>query len=746
MTRLVKYLKPFLGFVLISFLLLLVQANSDLALPDYMSRIVNVGIQQGGIENAVPVAIRQSEMDKLLLFMSTDERTGVLSDYTLVNEDSVDYDAYVQDYPALADQAIYVLTNLDSVEIDRINPIMGRALLVVSTIEEAVADPAQAAALAETFHIDISMLPAGSDPFALLAQLSPDQLSQLITATDEQFTALGESTIIQQAAIIIKAEYTTLGMDTTALQNRYILSTGGIMLLLSLLSAICAVSVGYLAARTAAGVGRDLRKNIFRKVQNFSSTEFGTFSTASLITRSTNDVTQIQMLVVMMIRMVFYAPIIGVGGVIRALSKDASMWWILALVVGVLLVMITVIYLVAVPRFKIVQKLVDRLNLVTRENLSGMMVIRAFDRQAHEENRFDGANRDLTQTTLFINRVMMMLMPFMMLLMNGMSALIIWTGAHQIAQASMQVGDMIAFMQYAMQIISAFLMLSMMFIILPRAEVSADRIADVLETEPVIKDPTQPKHFHESFDATVEFQQAFFRYPGAEEDVLRGINFTTRPGQTAAIVGTTGSGKSTVVSMIPRFYDVTAGAILIDGIDIRELSQRELRERIGYVSQKNMLFSGTIASNLRYANEEATDEELVHALEIAQAADFVLNMPEGLNTEVSEAGINLSGGQKQRLAIARALVKKSPIYVFDDCFSALDFKTEAALRRALRENLTASNIIMVTQRVASVKEVDQIIVLDEGKIVGLGTHTELMETSKTYQEIATSQLSLKELI
>jgi ATP-binding cassette subfamily B protein len=745
MTRILKYIKPFWIFVLAAFLLLSVQAYSDLALPDYMSRIVNVGIQQGGVQNAVPVAVRQSEMNKLVLFMSPADRTGVLNDYTLVTQSSPNYATSLKSYPALANEPVYVLNNLDSAEISRLNPIIGKALLAVSGIQQAAANPAQASQMAQSLGIDLSKLPPGTDPFAALAQMPPAQLAQITAAIDKQFATLGESTIVQMAAPAVKAEYTALGMNTTTLQNNYLLSTGGIMLLLSLLSAACAVAVGYAAARTAAGLGRDLRKNIFRKVQNFSGTEFASFSTASLITRSTNDVTQIQMFIVMMIRMVFYAPIIGVGGVIRALSKDTSMWWILALVVGVLLVLIGVIYLVAVPRFKVVQKLVDRLNLVARENLSGMMVIRAFDRQGFEENRFDSANRDLTQNTLFINRVMMIMMPVMMLLMNGMSALIIWIGAHQIALASMQVGDMIAFMQYAMQIVFSFLMLSMMFIILPRAEVSADRIADVLETEPVIVDPERPKHFHELLDATVEFRQASFRYPGAEEDVLHDIEFAARPGQTTAIVGTTGSGKSTVVSLIPRFYDVTGGVILIDGVDIRQVSQHDLRERIGYVSQKSTLFSGTVAENLRYGNENATDEELIRALEIAQAADFVLSMPDGLDTEVSESGTNLSGGQKQRLAIARALVKKSPIYVFDDSFSALDFKTEAALRRALRENLADSNVIMVTQRVASVKEADQIIVLDEGRVVALGTHAELMATSETYREIATSQLTIEEL-
>jgi ATP-binding cassette subfamily B protein len=518
-----------------------------------------------------------------------------------------------------------------------------------------------------------------------------------------------------------------------------------LMLLLTLLSVACTISVGFLSARIAAGLARDLRRNIFQRVESFSSTEFNKFSTASLITRSTNDITQIQTVVVMMMRMVIYAPIIGVGGIIRALAKSASMWWIIALAVIVLLCLITTIFSIALPRFKIVQNLIDRLNLVTRENLSGMMVIRSFNMQGFEEKRFDKANVDLTSVSLFINRIMVVMMPVMMLIMNGVSVLIIWVGAHQVANSQIQVGDMIAFMQYALQIVFAFLMLSIMFIILPRASVSADRIADVLETAPQIKDLENPQQFSSPFRGTIEFRNVNFRYPGAEEDVLHDISFTAKPGQTTAFIGTTGSGKSTIVNLIPRFYEVTDGAICVDGIDIREVRQHDLREKIGYVPQKGTLFSGTIASNLRYADENASDEDLKLAADISQSTEFISTKPEGMQTEIAQGGMNVSGGQKQRLSIARALVKNAPIYIFDDSFSALDFKTDAALRKALKEHTGSSTLLIVTQRIATVKNAEQIIVLDEGKIAGKGNHEELMETCEVYRGIALSQLSKEEM-
>jgi ATP-binding cassette subfamily B multidrug efflux pump len=746
MLRLLKYLKPYSLLILFTILLLFIQANADLALPDYMSKIVNNGIQQGGVENAVPKAIRQSEMDRLFLFMSAEDKTLILRSYSLVDQNSPDYAKYVQTYPALANQPIYVLNDIDRAQIDQLNPIMGKSLLVVSSLEQIMADPSKAAAMAQSFNFDLSKLPPGTDIFTLLAQLPPAQLDQMASAVQEKFATLGESMINQMAVGAVKTEYDALGMDTSQLQTNYILHTGMLMLLISLLSISCTIVVGFLAARTAAGSARDIRKEVFKTVESFSNTEFDKFSTASLITRSTNDITQIQMVVVMVMRMVFYAPIIGVGGVIRAIGKSASMWWIIALAVIVLLGLILTVFTIALPKFRIIQSLIDRLNLVTRENLSGMMVIRAFNKQEFEEKRFDIANQDLTSTNLFVARIMVTMMPVMMMVMNGLSLTIIWVGAHQVAESTMQVGDMMAFMQYAMQIVFAFLMLSMMFIILPRASVSGGRVADVLETKPVIQDPHEPKHWDDGFAGAIEFQNVFFRYPGAQEDVLHDITFTAYPGQTTAFIGSTGCGKSTVVNLIPRFYDVTGGAVLIDGTDIRQVTQTDLRQRIGYIPQKGMLFSGTIESNLRYADEDADPETIKESIDIAQADEFIFAKPEGLEAEISQGGTNVSGGQKQRLAIARALVKKPPIFIFDDSFSALDFKTDSALRKALKEKTGSSTVLIVTQRVSTIKNADQIIVLDEGRVVGKGKHNDLMENCEPYREIALSQLSLEELI
>jgi ATP-binding cassette subfamily B multidrug efflux pump len=745
MLRLLRYLKPYRLLVLITVALLFVQANADLALPDYLSKIVNVGIQQGGVENAVPVAIRQTEMDKLTIFMSAADKTRVLSDYTLVDTSSSDYASNVKLYPILAQEPVYVLKKVDSTETTWLDPVMGRAFLVVSGIQLVMADPTKAAAMGAAMGIDLSKLPAGTDIFTILGKLPPAAITQLSSTFDSKMAALGTSMIIQAAAASIKAEYTALGMDTGKLSSNYIIHIGLLMLLVTLLSGACTIIVGFLSARTAAGLARDLRRNVFQRVESFSSTEFDKFSTASLITRSTNDITQIQMVVIMMMRMVIYAPIIGVGGVIRAIGKGANMWWIIALAVVVLLGLILTVFAIALPKFKAIQSLIDRLNLVTRENLSGMMVIRAFNMQDFEEERFDKANVNLTNTLRFVNRIMVIMMPLMMFVMNAVMLTIIWVGAHQVAESTMQVGDMMAFMQYAMQILFSFLMLAMMFIILPRASVSGDRIAAVLETEPVIKDPETPTQFPEPFKGTIEFRNVCFRYPSAEEDVLHNISFTAQPGQTTAFIGTTGSGKSTIVSLIPRFYDVTEGAVILDGIDVREVAQHDLRDHIGYIPQKSSLFSGTIEDNLRYADENASDEDLKLAADIAQASEIVAEKPEGMQSEISQGGANVSGGQKQRLAIARALVKKAPIYIFDDSFSALDYKTDAALRKSLKEHTSSSALLIVTQRIATIKNAEQIIVLDEGRIVGKGTHQELMKDCEVYRGIALSQLSKEEL-
>ncbi|AKA69696.1 ABC transporter ATP-binding protein [Clostridium scatologenes] len=740
MLRLLKYLKPFIGLIIAAIALLFVQAICDLALPDYMSNIVNVGIQQGGIENSIPQAVRKSKMDKLTLFIFGKDKDTVMSNYVFVDKSSKDYDKYVKEYPVLVNEPIYVLKNVSNTEVDKLNPIIGKALLTVSGIENMKAN-----AKGGVINFNGRKLPANTNLFDLFGRLPEDQRGKIMEEGSKKFTALGDKMIVQAAASSVKTEYRALGMNTDKIQNSYIINIGVRMILISLLSAACIVIVGFFAARTAAGLSRNLRSKIFIKVQSFSNVEMNKFSTASLITRTTNDITQIQMLIVIMIRMIFYAPIIGIGGVIKAMSRSTSMSWIIALAVAALLIIIITVIFVSMPKFKIIQKFIDRLNLVTRENLSGIMVVRAFNTQKFEEDRFDKANKDLTDTSLFVNRVMVILFPFMMLIMNGVTVLIVWVGAHQIANSSMQVGDMMAFMQYAMQILFAFLMMSFMFIMIPRASVAGQRIVEVLETDIVINDPNLPKNFDDKLKGVIEFNNVFFKYPGAEENVLNNINFKASPGKTTAIIGATGSGKTTLVSLIPRFYDVTDGQIFIDGIDVREVTQHALRDKIGYVPQKGNLFSGTIESNLKYAKENATEEDLREASEIAQAIEFISDKSDGFKTEISQGGTNVSGGQKQRLAIARALVKKPEIFIFDDSFSALDFKTDAALRKALKAKTSDITVIIVAQRIATIKNAEQIIVLDEGKIVGMGTHKQLMDTCDTYKEIALSQLSKEEL-
>jgi ATP-binding cassette subfamily B protein len=746
MLRLAKYLKPYLLLILIAVALLFAQAMADLALPNYMSDIVNVGIQQGGVESAVPSAIRASEMDRLSLFLTPEEKTTVMTDYTLVDKNSPDYSATVAKYPAAATESVYVLNTTDSAELSKLESPMGKGLLAASMIEQAMADPAKAKALgAAAGGFDLSKLPAGTDLFALLQKLPAAQLDTITSGINKTFASMDSKMLNQAAAGAVKNEYQALGMDAGKLQSSYIFRIGLLMLLVTLASVVCTVLVGYLASRTGAGVARDVRRAVFSKVEGFSKAEFDQFSTASLITRTTNDITQIQMVIIMLMRMVFYAPIIGVGAVIRAVQKSPSMTWIIGLGVVILLGLILSVFAISLPRFKKIQSLIDRLNLVSRENLSGMLVIRAFNTQSFEMNRFDNANKDLTQNSLFVNRVFTVMMPMMMLLMNGLSVLIIWVGAHQVANLTIQVGDMMAFLQYAMQVVFSFLMLSMTFIILPRASVSGGRIADVLKVEPSVRDPDKPQKFAAGSKGVIEFRDVGFRYPGAEENLLCGVTFTAMPGETTAIIGSTGSGKSTVVNLIPRFFDVTEGSILVDGVDIREVSQHDLRDRIGYIPQRGSLFSGTVESNLRYADENATMEDLRRATEIAQASDFIEKMDGGMKAEISQGGTNVSGGQKQRLAIARALVKKPDIYIFDDALSALDFKTDSALRKALKKETGESTMIIVTQRVSTVKSADQILVIDDGQIVGKGKHEELMQTCETYREIASSQLTAEEL-
>jgi len=745
MRRLIKYLKPYTILIVLATILLFIQANADLALPDYLSKIVNVGIQQNGVENAVPDAIRQETMDKLLLFMGEDDAQFILGKYHLAEPGSIEAEDLIKKYPLIEGEEVLILGDSDQTTIDEMNSILGKAFIAVSGIQQMVDNPDAAMPFGEGFDFDPSRIPAGMDVFQALGMMPEDMRLEMTDRMDEAFESLGERMITQMAVGAVKEEYEVLGMDAGRLQRDYILRTGGMMLLISLLGGAVTIGSGYLSARTAAGAARDIRGAVFKKVESFTSAEFSKFSTASLITRSTNDVTQVQTVIFMFMRMVLFAPILGVGGVIKAIDKSASMWWLIGLAVLLLVGMIAVIFSIAVPKFKLMQELIDRLNLVTRENLSGMMVIRAFNKQDDELVRFDKANRDLTDTGLFVARVMVIMMPVMMLIMNGLSLAIIWVGAHQIAESAMQVGDMMAFMQYAMQIVMAFLMMSMMFIFLPRAAVSGARIADVLETEVEIQDPENPKDFPVPFRGEIEFKGVSFKYPDAEDEIIQEINFTARPGETTAFIGSTGCGKSTVINLIPRFYDVTQGSVLLDGVDIREVRQSDLRDRIGYVPQKGTLFSGTIRSNMLYADKEAAPEDVREALDIAQASEFVFDNEEGLDSEISQGGTNVSGGQRQRLAIARALVKKPPIYIFDDSFSALDFKTDSTLRRELKDKTGESTVLIVTQRVATVKNADQIIVLDKGRVVGKGKHQELMKTCETYQEIASSQLSEEEL-
>ncbi|MCB2210329.1 ABC transporter ATP-binding protein/permease [bacterium] len=744
MLRLIKYLKPYIFFVIAAIALLFVMANADLALPDYLSRIVNTGIQQNGIDSVVPDYIRKSQLDNLVLFLDEPETEQVYDAYQLVDESSADYDEWVQTVPAVETEPVYVLKDLSKEELTQLEPVMSRGLLTLYGIQQIVDHPENAAQMFGDLPFDPTQIPQGVDIFALL-KMAPDRLETIKQAVSNQFDSMPDTLVTQMTTEAIRGEYQALGVDMGKIQTNYILRVGGVMVLLSLLSGVANISVSYLASRTSAGVARDVRKDVFTKVESFSSQEFNNFSTASLITRATNDITQIQRVVFMVMRLLFFAPIMGIGGVIRAVDKSPNMWWIIALGVAVLILLIVVVFFIAVPKFTIIQKLIDRLNLVTRENLSGMMVIRAFNKQDFEEKRFDQANEDLTDVTLFINRVMAILMPVMMLIMNLLSIAIIWVGAHQIAASTLQVGDMMAFLQYSMQIMFAFLMISMLFIFLPRASVSGNRIADVLETENVIKDPEDPKALPSPLSGKIEFKDVYFRYPDAEEDVLKDISFTAQPGEVTALIGSTGCGKSTVVNLVPRFFDVYQGAVLVDGVDVRDVRQHDLREKIGYTPQRGILFSGTIESNLRMADEDASEATLRESIEIAQAADFVFEEEEGLDAPISQGGGNVSGGQKQRLSIARSLVKKPPIFIFDDTFSALDFKTDAALRKELDAKTGDSTVLLVTQRVATVMSADQIIVLDAGKIVGKGTHHELMKSCQTYQEIATSQLSKEEL-
>lgn len=743
MFRLKKYLKPYIGLILLAILLLFGQGMAELNLPNLMSDIVNVGIQYSGIENSSPEAISENGMTLVKTFMTADEKKTVESCYKQITAQSEDYKTYKDKYSYLNDKtaSVYVLKdNLGNTTRADLDRIFGNALMTFVSIMRDFSKESSSVNTDSTSitDVDLTKLYQVQPMLNMLPQETIQKARDKAVNSDETISdSVGRS--------FVKMFYEEVGISVSGIQSAYIFRIGAFMVLITLGSAVCAILVGLIASVVGAGVAKKLRKDLFEKIEYFSSNEFDKFSTASLITRTTNDITQVQMLITMSLRMIFYAPIVGIGGIVMALSSAVSMTWIIALAIVVLIGILLVVCCIALPKFNKIQKLIDRLNLVTRESLSGMMVIRAFGTEEHEEERFDEANKNLTKVDLFINRVMTFLMPAMMLVMNSVSLLIVWVASHQIEQGSMQIGDMMAFIQYSMMIIMSFLVIAMMFIMVPRAAVSAVRIADVLECENSVKDKENPTKFPEKVKGEIVFDHVSFKYEDAGENVLTDISFTAKPGQTTAFIGSTGSGKSTLVNLIPRFYDVTEGKITFDGIDIRDLSQHDLRENIGLVPQKGVLFTGDIASNLRYGKHDATDKEIQTAAAIAQAEEFIDAKPEKYQTPIAQGGTNVSGGQKQRLAIARALVKQAPVYIFDDSFSALDFKTDAALRKALKKYTGNATVLIVAQRISTIMNAEQIIVLDEGKIVGKGTHKELLKTCAEYKEIAMSQLKSSEL-
>lgn len=700
MLKMLKYMKKSIGWILLIVILLFVQAYSDLALPEYTSRIVDTGIQQKGIPDAVPDKIRETTLNELTALMDADDASQVS-------------DAYTE-----AEDGVCQLKDVSTSEREELNDSLGMAMM-----------------------ISMALSSEGIDP----TQIPPEQIQAMLDQANEQTEQLSDSIVTQMAVTFVQQEYEAIGEDLDRIQMNYILHSGVQMLGLALISMIAAVLVTFLASRVAALLGHDLRNLVYRKVISFSSAEMNHFSTASLITRSTNDIQQVQMLMTMVFRIVLYAPIIGIGGIMKVLRTESGMTWILGVAVCALAVLILVLVVVAMPRFKKLQSMLDRLNLITREILTGLSVIRAFSAEKHEEERFEEANHRLMKTNLFVNRCMTFMMPLMMLIMNGISVLIVYVGAHHIDEGALQVGDMMAFIQYTMQIIMAFLMISMLSVMLPRASVSANRIVEVLDTDVSIREPEQAKLPEQDRKGEVEFSHVSFRYPGAEEEVLHDITFTAKKGETVAFIGSTGSGKSTLVNLIPRFFDVTEGAIRVDGVDIREMDLKDLRSRLGYVPQKGVLFSGTIESNLRFGAEHASMDDLNKAADIAQATEFISQKEDGMASPIAQGGTNVSGGQKQRLSIARAIAKHPEIYIFDDSFSALDYKTDAALRQALKRETSDATTLIVAQRISTILHADKIMVLDSGTVVGCGTHKELMETCEVYQQIARSQLSEEEL-
>ena len=735
MLKLRRSVKPYMVMLLAAVAFLFGQAFLELTLPNMMSDIVNVGIQQGGIQQAAPEAIGKDAMQFMQMFMSEKDKEAVQGAYSL-GKDTETFPSVQEKYPNLSRED-WILT-ADASTSGAEGAFSRASYAMLQVVEKLAAESEGEFADTGNKTMDFSLL---MGPLNSMLSQNPALLQEAIEAAESAPDMMLEQT----AVVFVKSFYTQLGADTDAIQTQYILLEGLKMLGLTILLTLCAIGAGFCLARLGAGVGRDLRRDVFSRVTYFNNSEMDQFSTASLITRSTNDVQQVQMFLSMGLRMLCFAPIMGIGGLVMGLSKSMNLAWILGLALIVMLGMILLLFSLALPRFKKMQRLVDRLNLVAREELSGMMVVRAFSNQEFMQDRFEKANKDLTSNTLFVSRAMATMMPVMTLVMNGVSLLIVWFGGHQIAESQLQVGDMMAFIQYAMHVIMSFLFISMMFIMVPRASVSADRIHQVLATENSVKDPENPTSLAQPVKGIVEFRDVSFGYTGADDEVLKNISFVARPGETTAFIGSTGSGKSTLINLIPRFYDVTKGSILIDGVDIRSLSQKELRNYIGYVPQKGLLFSGNIESNLRYGDKNAEDETLRQAADVAQATEFISTLENGFQTEISQGGTNVSGGQRQRLSIARALVKKAPIYIFDDTFSALDFKTDAKLRKALKGYTENATVLIVAQRVSTIMHAEQIVVLDEGKIVGMGRHEDLLKSCSTYREIAESQLSKGEL-
>ena len=749
MLKVLKNLKKSFWSVVVIILLLIVQAQADLNLPDFTSRIVNEGIQFGGIEKAVPQIISKQDLENILIFSEDDDK--ITENYTLVGESpSKEQEKVLKKYLGkdfdIELESIYVLNDIDSSKEDELAKLMAGPLMEFATVtSEDTAAQIKTAMMSKVPEEQKAVL-ENMSILDIIKSMPEEQRKSVLEQFTKQVDEMQDS-IKEQAAITeIKNLYKDLGVDTDKLQNNYILVTGLQMLGVALISMVSAITIMLLSARVAAKLGKTLREKVFKKVLSFSTGELNRFSTASLITRSTNDVQQIQMLISILFRVVVYAPIIGIGGFIKVLTNsDSSMAWIIGVAILAVLFIVVTLFIIAMPKFRKLQELTDKLNLVSREILSGLQVIRAFNTEKKEEKRFDGANKDLMKTNVFVNRTMSIMMPALMLIMNGITVLIVWVGGHNVDQGIMQVGDLMAFIQYTMQIVMAFLMISMISIMLPRASVSANRINEVLETEASIKDKKETKKFDPNKKGLVEFKNVSFRYPDADTEILEDINFTAEPGKTTAIIGSTGSGKSTVVNLIPRFYDVTGGELRIDGVNVKDVSQKDLRDIVGFVPQKGLLFSGTIESNIKYSDDSMSDERMYKAAEIAQATEFIETKEKKYQDPISQGGGNVSGGQRQRISIARALAKDPEIFVFDDSFSALDLKTDAALREALSEITHDKTVIIVAQRISTILNAEQIIVLEEGKVVGIGTHEELIKNNETYRQIALSQLSEEEL-